>query len=102
MISLTTIPKVKLIAVANLVLATGCVVVAIATFVDYYKVVNSGKSYDPEILIGPYLAVIVLLPLGGLLCTAAAAHWLRWSGRWIVQGLAIALPVAILLVLFSL
>ena len=101
MISLDTTLRVKLIAVANLVLAVACIVLVVTVFVDYYRVVNSGKSYDPEVLIGPYLGVIVFVPFIGLLCTAAAAHWCRWPGRWIIQGVAIAVPVVILLVLFS-
>ena len=101
MISLTASPKAKLLAIANLVLATACLVVIASLFIAYYRTVHSGKSYDPEVLIGPYLAVLVFFPLGALLCTAAAAHWARWPGRWIVQGLVIVI-VTVLLVLLGL
>ena len=92
--------KTKLLAVANLVLATACFVAVVALVNNYYSVVNSGQRYDIEVLIGPYLAALVFLPGGTLLSLAAAAHWWRWPLRWLFQGLAIAvLPVIVLLTL---
>jgi drug/metabolite transporter (DMT)-like permease len=100
--SLARDAKTKLLTVANLVLATACLVAIVALVIDYYSVVNSGQQYDIEVLNGPYLAVLVFLPGGALLSLAAAAHWWRWPARWLFQGLAIALLAVIVLLAHSL
>ena len=100
--SLARNSKTKLIAVANLVLAMACFVAIVALVIDYYSVVNSGQQYDIEVLSGPYIAAFVFLPCGVLLSLAAAAHWWRWPARWLLQGLAIALLAAIVLLALSL
>jgi uncharacterized membrane protein AbrB (regulator of aidB expression) len=100
--SLARDPKTKVLAVANLVLATACFVAIVALVISYYSVVNSGQQYDIEVLNGPYLAALVFLPCGALLSLAAAAHWWRWPARWLFQGLAITLLTAIVLLFHSL
>ena len=111
MISLTTIPKAKLIAVGNLVLASACLVVIV---VHYYRGLNSAlptscigcsgqDAFVPGNLetLGLFLDAVVLLPPCALLSVAAAAHWWAWSGRWVVQALAIGL-LAVAIIVFLL
>ncbi len=91
MISLIQVPRTRVAALANLVPAVICLLLAVTLTVAYFT--TSSQSQDPEIFIGPYLATFVFLPLGALFSLAAVAHWRRWPVRWFVQGLAIALPL---------
>ena len=82
----------KWLAIVNAVATAGAAAVLAITGLEH-----PGPTSDIDAQGYVFLAWLVCLPTAVLFALAAAAHWWRWPLRWLFQGLALGLPVVILL-----
>ena len=97
MLALRSIETRKWLAGANLLLAAVLVILPVVALPSHST--SSESMYGEGFWWG--VAFLACLLIAGLLSLAALGHWWRWRLRWLVQGLAIALPVLGAVFLFS-
>jgi hypothetical protein len=91
------LPPAKGLFAANLVAAAAAIVPPAELAIEYVRATTD----QGEILGYLLLLSFVCLPSAALLALAAAAHWWRWPLRWVFQGLAVALPTVLGLLLLT-
>ena len=83
----------KWLAVANLAVAAGAAAVAVFGAIG---LVSPSPTQDIDAFGYSFLALLFFLPVAASFALAAAAFWWGWPLRWLFQGLAVLLPVGIL------
>src|SRR5262245_12391282 len=86
----------KWLIVANLLSAAGVVLPAVLAIPTLLS--QPSAAIDIDAVGYAWLAALVCFPTACLLGLAATGHWRRWPLRWLLQALALALPVFLLIV----
>ena len=97
MLALRSIPKYKWLAAGNGLVALVVVIPAARAF---FSMVAPSPNSDIDAFGYALLAILVCVPVAGLFILAAAAHLGRWPLRWVLQAIAVVLPVCAIIVLY--
>ena len=81
---------------ANLLLAAGVVLPAVLAIPTLLS--QPSAAIDIDAVGYAWLAAVVCFPTASLLGLAATGHWRRWPLRWLLQMLALALPLLLLVI----